>query len=138
MGDGQDEALKIEAAGIEVQAAAEKLRPSSLYKPALSIDGDQWCALYGANLQDGVVGFGISPDAAYRAFDEEWYKKLPPKMECECGHRQASHLEGSRHCCACRCTQFVQANVPESPKEPELPTEPDPYDSGELCECGHE
>jgi hypothetical protein len=28
-------------------------RPSVLYRPAISIDGNQWCALYGANLQDG-------------------------------------------------------------------------------------
>jgi len=36
--------------------------PHVLMRPKLSIDGDQWCALYGENLQDGVAGFGDSPD----------------------------------------------------------------------------
>ena len=56
----------------------ETFRPSMLYKPKLSIDGNQWCALYGDNLQDGVAGFGDSPDAAYRAFDNAWYEKVKP------------------------------------------------------------
>jgi len=52
-------------------------RPSAVFRPALSIDGDQWCALYGANLQDGVAGFGRSPADAMRAFDTAWSAKLP-------------------------------------------------------------
>ena len=27
-------------------------------------DGDQWCALRGENLQEGVSGFGLTPEAA--------------------------------------------------------------------------
>lgn len=49
-------------------------RPSVLFRPHLSIDGNQWCALYGANLQDGVAGFGDSPEAAMRDFDQAWGK----------------------------------------------------------------
>ena len=33
----------------------------------LSRDGDQWCALLGANLQEGHAGFGDSPADALRA-----------------------------------------------------------------------
>lgn len=51
-------------------------RPSYLYKPRLSIDGDEWCALYGEDLQNGVVGFGKSPEEAYADFDKNWAKKL--------------------------------------------------------------
>ena len=58
-------------------AASEHTRPSAVFKPALSIDGDQWCALYGSNLQDGVAGFWKSPADAMHAFDAEWEKKLP-------------------------------------------------------------
>lgn len=47
-------------------------RPSYLLKPRLSIDGNMWCALYGDNLQDGVVGFGKSPELAYQDFDNRW------------------------------------------------------------------
>ena len=47
-------------------------RPSAVFRPALTIDGDQWCALYGQNLQDGVAGFGSSPEAAMADFDRKW------------------------------------------------------------------
>jgi len=52
--------------------ASQMERPSVLYRPALSIDGNQWCALYGANLQDGVAGFGDTVADAMRSFDEAW------------------------------------------------------------------
>jgi hypothetical protein len=58
------------------QASYEFTRPSVLFRPALSIDRDEWCALYGNNLQDGVAGFGKSPDAAMRAFDTAWQKSI--------------------------------------------------------------
>lgn len=60
---------------------SEATRPSYLYKPKLSIDGNQWCALYGENLQDGVAGFGDTPEKAYEDFDREWKKPLPPRKQ---------------------------------------------------------
>jgi len=48
-----------------------------IYKPKLSRDGNQWCALFGDDLQSGVAGFGDSPAEAMWAFDKEWHKKLP-------------------------------------------------------------
>ena len=60
------------------RAAAAQERPCVLWKPRLFRDGNQWCALLGENIQDGVVGFGDSPDAAMWAFDEAWREKLPP------------------------------------------------------------
>ncbi len=53
-------------------------RPSVLFRPAMSIDGNMWCALYGDNLQDGVAGFGDTPDEAMRAFDQAWWKERTP------------------------------------------------------------
>jgi len=50
----------------------EMMRPSVLFRPALSLDGDQFCALYGANLQDGCAGFGSTPEEAMLAFDKAW------------------------------------------------------------------
>ena len=58
------------------QAAAAHERPCILWKPRLFVDGNQWCALFGDNIQEGVVGFGDSPDAAMWSFDNEWRKKL--------------------------------------------------------------
>ena len=54
----------------------ERERPSYLWKPKLSIDGNQWCALFGENLQDGVAGFGDSPAKAMLAFDRAWKTPL--------------------------------------------------------------
>lgn len=51
-------------------------RPSAIYRPKLYLDGNQWCALYGENLAEGVSGFGDSPDAAMWAFDRAWNEKL--------------------------------------------------------------
>ncbi len=63
-------------------AAAEYERPSVLFRPKLSIDGNQWCALYGENLQDGVAGFGDSPTKAMWDFDRAWQKDLEtPNVE---------------------------------------------------------
>lgn len=51
-------------------------RPSYIHKPRLFIDGNMWCALYGENLQDGVAGFGGSPELAYQDFDKNWINNL--------------------------------------------------------------
>lgn len=50
--------------------------PSAVYRPKISIDGNQWCALYGDDLQNGVCGFGDSPADAMRDFDKAWDTKL--------------------------------------------------------------
>jgi len=52
----------------EVQYAMQ--RPSVLYRPRISIDGNQWCVLYGDNLQDGIAGFGNTPALAMADFDK--------------------------------------------------------------------
>lgn len=54
------------------QAIGQYARPSVLYRPTLTRDGNQWCAIYGDNLQVGVVAFGDSPEKAMEAFDEAW------------------------------------------------------------------
>lgn len=54
----------------------EMSRPSTIFRPRISIDGDQWCALYGDNLQNGVAGFGDTPDLAMAAFDKAWHTPL--------------------------------------------------------------
>ena len=55
----------------------EYTRPAITLKPKLSQDGDQWCALYGEDLQSGVAGFGPSPIEAMEAFDRAFYTKIP-------------------------------------------------------------
>jgi len=55
-----------------VEACAFIQAPSVLYRPAIFKDGDQWCALYGENIQDGVAGFGDTPGLACQAFNMAW------------------------------------------------------------------
>lgn len=60
------------------QLASEHRRPSVLYRPTLSADGTAWMALYGANLQEGVAGFGDTPEQAMQAFDLAWMNDPTP------------------------------------------------------------
>ncbi len=64
--------------------------PSAIYRPKLSIDGNEWCALYGENLQDGVAGFGKSPGEAMAAFNKAWVERLPATRNA------ADEIEGIR------------------------------------------
>ena len=57
-------------------AAAAHATPSAVYRPSLSIDGNQWCALYGDDLQRGVAGFGGSPAEAMQDFHNNWTAAL--------------------------------------------------------------
>ena len=62
-----------EMANENIRAVASSYEaPSVLFRPKLFIDGNQWCALYGDNLQDGVAGFGKSPADAMWDFDKNW------------------------------------------------------------------
>lgn len=54
------------------EAAWEQMRPSVVFKPTLTKDGDMWCALFGENLAEGVAGFGPRPFDAMAAFDIAW------------------------------------------------------------------
>ena len=61
------------------QAMACQTEPSVLYKPRLFPEGDQWCALFGVDLQSGVCGFGASPADAMSNFNANWYSPLPAR-----------------------------------------------------------
>jgi hypothetical protein len=62
-------------------AACELRRPCIQFKPRIFLDGNQWCAMYGENLQDGVAGFGESPDLAMWDFDKSWVTRLDAKAK---------------------------------------------------------
>lgn len=79
----RDAARGLDASGAihMVQAAFQEAAwsmacPSVLFRPQLSIDGNMWCALYGASLMEGVAGFGDSPAQAMADFDRNWNAKL--------------------------------------------------------------
>ncbi|NKF57516.1 hypothetical protein GO299_04707 [Ralstonia solanacearum] len=68
------------AAVLEQMGAEQRMRPAVLYRPGLCIDGNQWCALYGEDLQSGVAGFGDSPAEAMADFDANWNAKLQQRI----------------------------------------------------------
>jgi hypothetical protein len=62
----------------QMNAAMEQMRPSVLYRPEVYPDGDQWCALYGKDIQTGVCGFGKTPAEAVYEFDKAWMTASVP------------------------------------------------------------
>lgn len=60
------------AAELACQAESLRASPHVLMRPLVFPDGNMWCALYGENLQDGVSGFGETPEKACADFDKNW------------------------------------------------------------------
>lgn len=60
------------------EAAAFMSAPHVVMRPRIFPDGDQWCALYGDDLMEGVAGFGDTPAAACAAFDKAWATEKTP------------------------------------------------------------
>lgn len=58
------------------EAIRASSRPSAIYRPSISRDGNKWCALYGPHLMEGVCGFGDSPAEAMADFDSNWAKRI--------------------------------------------------------------
>lgn len=58
--------------------SSEMQRPSVLFRPTLFIDGSAWCALLGEDIVSGIAGFGDTPDAAMRAFDNAFRTERTP------------------------------------------------------------
>jgi hypothetical protein len=70
------EQLKQRVAEEALNVEYQRGRTSFLLRPRLFVDGNQWCALYGENVQDGVAGFGDSPADAFLDFDRAWETSL--------------------------------------------------------------
>jgi len=82
--DAVEEAMRSAGIGDQARSAAQSVmeavscftEPSVMYRPDPSIDGNQWRALYGDDLQSGVSGFGDSPHQAMSDFNINWHAKL--------------------------------------------------------------
>ncbi len=61
-------------AGQNIQSETESA--FNYLRPKMVRDGNQWCALYGEDIQSGVCGFGDSPQLAKEEFDRAWHKKI--------------------------------------------------------------
>lgn len=60
------------------RAANEMQRPSVLYRPAISLDGNCYCALFGEDLMSGCAGFGETMAEAMADFDKNWATQKAP------------------------------------------------------------
>jgi len=67
-----------EASSVRSQTAQEEseFKLFATLKPSLQREGNQWCVLYGENLQVGIAGFGNSPYLAIMDFNSQWYKSI--------------------------------------------------------------
>lgn len=46
----------------------------ALLKPRVFADGDQWCVLFGENIQEGIAGFGDTIHEAVLNFNSQFHK----------------------------------------------------------------
>lgn len=90
----------------------ERLRPFMLLRPKMFPDGNQWCALYGDNIQDGVCGFGDTPHQASVDFDIQWLNARIQRRDAEspyeCHDGRSCETE---HPCAETCRRFREENT---------------------------
>lgn len=59
-------------------AAVEAMRPSVLFRPEVSLDGNAHCVLYGEDLMAGCAGFGSTMAEAMADFDKNWATQKAP------------------------------------------------------------
>lgn len=62
-------------------AAWQQMRPSVLYRPTISLDGNCYCALYGEDLMAGCAGFGETMADAMADFDKNWTAQKAPRIK---------------------------------------------------------
>jgi hypothetical protein len=62
----------------ELYYAASPGSPSAVRRPRLSFRSGTWVALLGQSVEDGIVGLGLTVEAALRAFDAQYLAALRP------------------------------------------------------------
>lgn len=67
------------AASMACAAEEQRMRPSVLFRPVLTLDGNAYCALYGESLMCGCAGFGETAELAMADFDKNWHEQKVPK-----------------------------------------------------------
>jgi hypothetical protein len=84
---------KIEDATImeraELYFLAHPRGASAVRRPKLFLRARTWVALLGPNLDEGIVGFGSTPEAAFHAFDASYLRALRPQDEGDSFRRAA-------------------------------------------------
>lgn len=64
-------------ASIDYDAALRRESWAVIYRLIPYKDGDKWCVLLGANLQEGIAGFGETPEEAIIDFEKAMQRRQP-------------------------------------------------------------
>ena len=83
------DAARLALEGIRSYYAAHPGSPAAVRCPELSIRNGLWIALLGPSIEEGIVGFGSTVEAALRAFDTQYLAGLRPPREFH-GHQSRS------------------------------------------------
>ncbi len=72
---------------MERYCMAHPRSPSAMRHPQLLNRGDTWIVLLGPSVDEGIVGFGCSVEAALRAFDAQYVRggRSPEALTDETG-----------------------------------------------------
>lgn len=117
------------------QRSLEQREPFILLRPSLFVDGNQWCALYGEDLQRGVAGFGDTPEAAAADFNKNWICQRVTNKRAD------TALESTVELCRYTSKPLSECDCPEGCKSNQIGAGEwvQPEDNGyrmECCECG--
>ena len=79
LSDFHDAMTALKEAALLIKETAQFTRDSVIPKQkplelSLELDGNQWSVLAGSNIQEGVCGFGDTPEEAITEFAKEWLK----------------------------------------------------------------
>jgi hypothetical protein len=77
----KDLELQVGRQRAELYYATHPRSPSTVRQPSLTVRSGTWIALLGQNIEDGIVGFGDTVEAALRAFDLKYLNTLRPPSE---------------------------------------------------------
>jgi hypothetical protein len=67
----------------ELYYAAHPRSPSAVRRPKLYRRSQNWIALLGPSIEDGIVGLGLTVEAALRGFDAQYLATLRPSEETD-------------------------------------------------------
>ena len=62
----------IQQSKLSAAIEAEEMNLFSILKPKIFVHNDQWCVLYGDDIETGICGFGSSPEKAVWDFNKAW------------------------------------------------------------------
>jgi hypothetical protein len=66
------------AEAIELYCAARPQSPSAVCRPRVFFQNNVWVALLGRSIEEGIVGFGSTVEAALATFDGQYEGVLHP------------------------------------------------------------